>query len=128
MPPAKAALLQHAKCANYQAAVWRTSLQHDVTVPSPDEQGWSVQEEHTVITWSTEKLAHDSALALITSCRCKKANCESSKCSCRQFKLPCTDLCQCVECQNLAEDGCCKLSSHADTDSDSDSDFDSEEE
>ena len=114
LPPSKAALLQHAMRANYQTAIWKASLQQDAEVPSPDGHGWSVEEDEIRITWSTEQAAPSNILAL-TSCKCKKARCESKRCSCVQFRLPCTDLCQCVGCENRAEVQC-ELNGDSNTD------------
>lgn len=41
IPPTKAALLQHAKRAAYQASIWTTSLLTKQERPSPEGWGWS---------------------------------------------------------------------------------------
>jgi hypothetical protein len=35
----------------------------------------------------------------LVNCKCKKG-CESRRCSCFKASLKCTDLCQCIDCQN----------------------------
>jgi len=44
-------------------------------------------------------LAPEQVLQLI-SCGCKKSGCITRGCVCRMHGLPCTDLCNCVSCEN----------------------------
>ena len=43
LPPCEDALLQHARRANYQAAIWKSALQRQPDQPSPDGQGWTIE-------------------------------------------------------------------------------------
>ena len=46
LPPCSDALRQHTHCANYQAAIWRRSLENSPTVRSPtDGHGWNILDD-----------------------------------------------------------------------------------
>ena len=40
IPPTKASLVQHIKCASYQANCWNRALWPDPHLPSPIDWGW----------------------------------------------------------------------------------------
>ena len=44
LPPTKDALTKHVMRANYQAAIWRRSLDQDQYMPNPDGYGWSMKD------------------------------------------------------------------------------------
>ena len=104
LPPCKDALELHAKRANYQAAIWRRSLQPQPVVPSPNGQGWSVDSSNSIpVNWLTLLPAPQQLLELV-SCSCKKG-CGTGLCSCCRNGMPCTDVCQCVDCTNRQDEG-----------------------
>ena len=43
LPPSLDALHMHAKRANYQAAVWRLTLQANIAAPLPTHHGWKLE-------------------------------------------------------------------------------------
>ena len=51
LPPCKDALLQHTKRANYQAAIWRCSLQNTLDLPELIEgHGWYLNDGDIAIS------------------------------------------------------------------------------
>jgi hypothetical protein len=103
LPPNRDALVNHAKRANYQAAIHQRSLQQTVGAPSPIGFGWRKdQYDHIVPLWNTMPWAPHSLLKHFT-CSCKKTKCMgNSKCSCKEHGLPCTEVCKCIDCGNQA--------------------------
>ena len=56
--------------ANYQAALWRRSLQCEPTTTSPTDHGWTVDDDDTLaIVWMRGSPAPDVVLQLL-SCHC----------------------------------------------------------
>ena len=64
----------------------------------PVGHGWKNKDGQLEIDWGYEKLAPDEILEFI-SCKCTK-QCSVKKCCCIANKLPCTDLCNCKDCEN----------------------------
>lgn len=52
MPPCQDSLSQHAKRANYQAAIWKQASQPMITAPDPVEHGWLLENEQLSV-WSS---------------------------------------------------------------------------
>ena len=93
IPPTRAALMQHAKRAAFQAGhVWGQSLVANVITPSPADWGW----ENVGGTWSPvwSSLGEASKVCReLVKCACK-SNC-TGRCKCYKSNLPCTQLCAC---------------------------------
>ena len=72
--------------------------------PTPDGHGWMVNREKNTISieWIKELPAPQQLLELI-SCSCKKG-CKSGFCSCFSGTMKCTDVCQCINCENSVND------------------------
>lgn len=99
LPPCKDCLLMHAIRANYQAAIWRRSLQTKPFVPSPEDHGWSTNEEGELeIKWMSGSPAPDAVLQFL-SCRCVRS-CKLPDCTCLSNGLKCTNLCKLQTCGN----------------------------
>ncbi|XP_070562293.1 uncharacterized protein [Ptychodera flava] len=98
LPPNKDSLTLHTQRANYQTAIYRLCLQAKMDAPSPHGHGWIVQDSELSIQWMSFPPAPDSIINFV-SCKCKKSGC-SSRCSCREVELLCTELCQYVSCTN----------------------------
>jgi len=62
-------------------------------------------------------LAPEQVLQLI-SCGCKKFGCITRGCVCRMHGLPCTDLCNCVSCENKKLCNCVSCENKKDIDHD----------
>ena len=99
LSPTQDALKMHIKRANYQAGIWRRAMEASPDIPSFHNQGWQIGEDNEVtIEWMTKPPAPVDVLKLI-SCSCK-TGCSSKRCSCQRSCLPCTDVCQCDNCEN----------------------------
>lgn len=123
MPPNRDSLIKHAQRANYQAAIYKRSLESNPMYPSPTEHGWRITNGEISLIWGDLPPAPDIVLELSNcSARCKRSNCtDEGKCTCLQNKLPCTDLCKC------ARRNCSNVTGHADeSDYGSECDSDSE--
>ena len=93
IPPTKDALYQHISRAVYQAGfVWWQSLELHQVLPNPSKGGWKIVNNSNQPIWM--KLNEVSkALTELKKCKCMK-NC-SQRCTCKQYNLLCTELCQC---------------------------------
>ena len=66
LPPCKDACDQHIKRANYQAAIWRHCLAAPPSVPSPHDNGWSVDGDILVI-WMDSPATPQAVLERVSS-------------------------------------------------------------
>ena len=105
LPPTNNQLHYHLLRANYQAWIWKQSLEKQEDIPSPHGNGWSISEHEIKIKWTDQQLAPQEILLMI-SCACKKKDrcTDDGTCSCRQQGLQCTDACSCTDCQNELTD------------------------
>ena len=102
LPPCEDALRQHTNRANYQAAIWRRSLENSPLVPSPaDGHGWSVTDGKLGICWLTGAPAPEIVLELM-SCKCPRRCDESCPCVANGFR--CTPACKLINCANMEEE------------------------
>ena len=104
LPPCKSSLRLHVTRANYQVAIWRRAIDPLPVIPSPNEQGWEVDNISNAVefVWLGSKPAPEEVLELL-SCMCKRA-CTIDKCCCLKAGLKCTDMCS-TQCENMATDG-----------------------
>jgi len=51
LPPCVDTLRKHCDRANYQAAIWRRSLQSCWHIPSPVGHGWKLEEGRLIVNW-----------------------------------------------------------------------------
>ncbi|KAK7497551.1 hypothetical protein BaRGS_00011191 [Batillaria attramentaria] len=76
-----------------------------MSAPSPLGHGWKLDAEDAsaspvlTVEWMTAAPAYSSVLELV-KCGCKKETCSSKRCGCQNAGLPCTDLRQCMQCEN----------------------------
>ena len=105
LPPCQDSLYKHCRRANYQAAIWRNSLQNN-DIPSPVGHGWSLEndgaQERLVIDWMSGLPAPRAVIELM-SCVCKKA-CNDNSCDCIRNGLKCSDLCRLTTCSNQPDE------------------------
>ena len=101
LPPCKDCLDMHAARANYQAGIWRRSLQSNPSIPSPvDCIGWKLDDDAQLqINWMSGSPAPDVVLEFM-SCKCKHA-CSLPSCQCVLNGLKCTDACALQSCNNM---------------------------
>ena len=102
LPPCKSSLVLHIKRANYQACIWRRALLQKPLIPSPNDHGWTIDEQGLSIKWLGSSPAPHEILALI-NCFCKRV-CKVETCCCIQAGLLCTDLCI-TKCENMLVEG-----------------------
>jgi hypothetical protein len=103
LPPTKSSLAQHILRAHFQTAIWKTSTIPFPVVGDPIDFGWKFDiGQYTPIM--TTNQAAPTAILELTKCGCKRG-CKSNGCSCRQNKLPCTEMCGCFvhECTNTTD-------------------------
>ncbi|KAG1652131.1 Carcinine transporter [Nymphon striatum] len=99
LPPCKDALKQQTNRANYQAAIWRRSLQNSPEIPSPTNgHGWNVVEGKLGLTGAP---APDVVLELM-SCKCPRRCNENCPCVVNGFS--CTPACKLLDCHNMQEE------------------------
>ena len=107
LPPCKDCLSKHAMRANYQACIWRRSLERNAVIPSPVGMGWKMEtlaDSHVLsIDWMEKKPAPEAVLELL-ACKCKRS-CNSQSCPCVANGLKCTDICALSNCENQVEVG-----------------------
>ena len=96
LPPCADSLFKHVLRANYQAAVWKRSLEPQPDIPSPLGLGWTLKHEDgremMTIDWMDGQPAPQAVLELL-SCKCR-GKCKAPSCQCISHGLFCTDLCK----------------------------------
>jgi len=73
-------LRKHCDQANYQAAIWRQSLQSCLQIPYPVGHGWSLEEGRLIANWMSGEPAPMAVLGML-SCQCKR-RCQLPNCTC----------------------------------------------
>ena len=121
LPPCNDTLRKHSLRANYQAAVWRRSLQRCPDIPSPVGSGWCTEDGKLVIDWMGGQPAPQAVLELL-SCQCSRSF-KLPSCSCIVNGLKCTDMCRLQDCTNKPEDDNDAVSVDGDDDDAEDSDW-----
>ncbi len=106
LPPCAATLYRHCLRANYQARIWKLSLQGSPPVPSPAGKGWLVEsvddKNQLMIDWSDVAAAPDAVLPFL-ACKCSRS-CNEQTCPCIANGMFCTELCKLQTCSNQAQD------------------------
>ncbi|KAJ8405151.1 hypothetical protein AAFF_G00321420 [Aldrovandia affinis] len=99
LPPCEDCLSMHAMRANYQAGIWRASLQQQPHVPSPVKHGWARNDDgQLTVEWMRGSPAPEAVLQLL-SCNCSH-RCKLPECQCMSSGLKCTNLCKLQTCDN----------------------------
>ena len=124
-PPTSDILEQHLKRVSYQTYIWKNALVADMNLPSPEENGWHVEEGKLLPTLMS-KSPTTAAITELVTCSCSKSHCLKG-CSCTRQQMACTEACACSgddECNNVYK----IQSSATQVESDhSNSDFESDE-
>ena len=116
LPPCEDALRQHTNRANYQAAIWRRSLDSSPQIPSPtDGHGWNLIDGELGICWLTRPPAPDVVLELM-ACKCPR-RCDET-CPCVMNGLSCTPACRLQDCTNMQDENEVQSDDMEDSDSD----------
>jgi hypothetical protein len=119
LPPCQDCLYLHSLRANYQAGIWRRSLESSPLVPSPVDHGWMKGNDGTLsIDWMKGSPAPEAVLQFL-SCDCVRV-CAHPKCTCMANGLKCTEMCKLQSCTNQSTDQ--ETTPELDSESDSDED------
>ena len=103
LPPCEDCLFMHTMRANYQAGIWRCSLQQHPLVPSPDKRGWVRNDDgQLTVEWMRGSPAPDAVLQLLL-CKCSR-RCKLPECQCMSNGLKCTNLCKLQTCDNQPQE------------------------
>ena len=102
LPPCVDCLFKHASRANFQAAIWKRSLQSCQGTPIPIGSGWREDGDHFAIDWMSGEPAPTAVLELLSCSRTR--SCQLPTCSCLANGLKCTDVCKLLDCDNRCED------------------------
>ena len=100
LPRCKECLRKHTMGANYQACIWRSSLQCSPSILDLVGFGWKMgssakDELSLTIDWMDGKPASEAVLEFL-ACRCPRS-CRLSDCVCKANVLTCTQ--SCVDCR-----------------------------
>ncbi len=104
IPPTEDELVQHCKRVAFVSLIIKQALEPSPDIPSPDGHGWRINSANELeVEWMTKNPAPDSILELI-ACKCKKSKCVSQSCTFLSDGLKCTDVCDCTDCSNEANE------------------------
>ena len=105
IPPTQDALRLHTERANYQAFIWKNSLDPSFKPPDADGHGWVEKDGRISIKWMTQDPAPKSVLEFAHCKTCKK--CNTRRCACKNRTFKCTDACGCDVnlCENSEDSG-----------------------
>ena len=104
LPPTQDALYQHIKRVNYQVREWKQALDTSYQRTDPNGNGWRVSGDGNLeIKWGLKKPALDSILEF-AFCGCKRSRCTGGSCGCFKLSLPCSELCECIDCENVSNE------------------------
>ena len=97
LPPTTDSLHHHIERCNYQALVWKRSLDAVQALPtSSGRHGWELQGENLEVFLMSKEPASKGLLEL-TVCKCKKSGCKRGDvCPCRANEMSCTKACLCM--------------------------------
>ena len=102
LPPHADCLLKHASRENFQAVIWKRSLQHCPLTPTPSGSGWREGGDNFAIDWMSGDPAPTAVLELL-SCSCARS-CQLPTYCCLENGLKCTDVWKLLDYGNRCED------------------------
>lgn len=107
LPPTNGALHQKILRAHYQSMIWSADIVPKPDLPPPSNYGWTERDGLYEPVPTLIPPAPDSVVELVR-CQCSKSKCETTRCTCKQHKLHCTEMCKCQSndtlCRNNIED------------------------
>lgn len=74
--------------------IWNNDTVPNPEVPSPQEDGWNLEDDVWVPVMTKEQPAPNAVIQLV-KCGCSKSKCDNTRCSCCKAGLSCTELCAC---------------------------------
>jgi len=105
LPSCRDCIKKHCQRANYQAAVWKSSL-HNNEVPTPVGKGWFLgthaHGERLETDWMDGLPAPRAVIELI-ACTYRKS-CDETTCDCILNGLKCSSFCRLTTCSNQPEE------------------------
>ena len=93
LPPTRDSLIPAVKRSNFQSLTWIQDEKPYPIIPSPDGNGWSIEDGQLVPVKCEIPCATESLLDLI-KCSCVKSRCRPP-CRCLSSNIPCTEMCAC---------------------------------
>ena len=102
LPPHADCLLKHASRENFQAVIWKGSLQRCPLTPTPSGSGWREGGDNFAIDWMSGDPAPTAVLELL-SCSCARS-CQLPTYCCLENGLKCTDVWKLLDYDNRCED------------------------
>ena len=126
LPPCEGTLKKHVSRANYQAGVWKQSLEKQPVVPDPEGHGWNRDESGILgIDWMEGMAAPDAVLEMM-ACQCKRV-CKEGECVCLDKGLKCTPMCNLQNCGNMRDEVEDEMTVDIESDYDDDNDDDDDD-
>lgn len=101
MPPTKSPLMLHLLRAHYVTIIWKKALQSNPVIPLPSDFGWKSDGDVLAPIMNFDPPAPDTLLKLV-KCKCK-TGCKNGRCSCKKIPIPCTEMCECIACENHSD-------------------------
>ena len=96
-------LFMYTMNANYQAGIWRCSLQQHHQVPIPVKRGRVRNDDgQLTVEWMRGSPAPETVLQLLL-CKCSR-RCKLPKCQCMCTDLKCSNLCKLQTCDNQLQE------------------------
>ena len=90
LSPTTDSLHHHIERCNYQALIWKRSMEAVQALPTPSSLGWDLHGENLEVLYMSREPAPKGLLEL-TVCKCKKSGCKRSDlCPCRANEMCCT--------------------------------------
>ena len=102
LPPHADCLLKHASRENFQAVIWKRSLQRCPLTPTPSGSGWREGGDNFAIDWMSGDPTPTAVLELL-SCSCARS-CQLPTYCCLENGLKCTDVWKLLDYDNRCED------------------------
>ena len=116
-------MILHLKRVNFQTGEWKSALVAQTEYHDPAENGWKRMAENTFqIQWTEKEPAPESLLEFVL-CSCKNSKCATNACRCRKVQIHCSDLCDCLNCENHADDDESEVSDESSSSDSGDSDY-----
>ena len=80
-------------------SVWKQSHSANPRELIPEENGWERDDTGELIPKLSDQIPAPEAIIELCLCGCT-SGCITNKCSCKNNKLGCTDMCRCENCKN----------------------------
>ena len=103
LPPTFSALKYMIHRSHYITYIWKSAISTNPIFPDPENFRWKqIDDEYESLM--TDKLPAPQSVIELSMYSCKKTNCDSLHCNCKNKGLVCSDMCQCLNCSNIEFD------------------------